>query len=231
MEPSNLISPEQIETLNRLDKAKSMIVDLAVKCENIIIHNSSSAELAKNLIKDSKKVADFIEDRRKEITKPILDFKASIDARAKTYTLELGEAVKELRGKLSFWLEEQEKARMIEVRKLEAERFEQELIRKAEEVRLNKLLEEGSNLVTLTDAQRLVDMKNKEMDMVRQQKDIEDTKTGGLSKTWGFAVIDASIVPREYLSINEVVIRQAIRNGIREIPGVGIFQENKLVVR
>ena len=49
-------------------------------------------------------------------------------------------------------------------------------------------------------------------------------KTGSKTVT-KFAVEDESAVPRIYLSVNESAIREAIRAGATEIPGVRIYQE------
>lgn len=50
------------------------------------------------------------------------------------------------------------------------------------------------------------------------------------AKRWTFQVIDEKKVPREYLCVDEGAIRQAVRNGVREILGVEIYQEEGLRV-
>ncbi len=47
----------------------------------------------------------------------------------------------------------------------------------------------------------------------------------GTTKTWAFVVTDSHLIPKEYLMVNESAIREAVRNGIRMIPGVNIFQK------
>lgn len=44
-------------------------------------------------------------------------------------------------------------------------------------------------------------------------------------KTWTFQVEDLSQVPVGYLQLNETAVRQAIREGAREIPGLRIFED------
>lgn len=43
---------------------------------------------------------------------------------------------------------------------------------------------------------------------------------------WTFEVVEASLVPREYLMVNEAAIRAAVKpkDGVRKIPGVSIYQ-------
>jgi hypothetical protein len=56
-------------------------------------------------------------------------------------------------------------------------------------------------------------------------------KLNGAAKVWKFEITDAVAVPREYLSVDEVLVREAIRSGVREIAGVRIYQEEQLRVR
>lgn len=49
-----------------------------------------------------------------------------------------------------------------------------------------------------------------------------------VQETWSFSVTDMNLVPREYLMINESMVKAAIRgkNGKREIPGIEIFPQH-----
>jgi hypothetical protein len=55
--------------------------------------------------------------------------------------------------------------------------------------------------------------------------------TASARKEWQFKVVDTAKVPREYMSVNEQMIRAAVRGGARSIPGVEIFETTKTVVR
>jgi len=50
-------------------------------------------------------------------------------------------------------------------------------------------------------------------------------------KVWAFEIVDMVAIPREYLAVNEQSIRDAIKMGIRNIPGIHIFEETKTVFR
>jgi hypothetical protein len=50
-------------------------------------------------------------------------------------------------------------------------------------------------------------------------------------KVWKFEVEDAAQVPREFLIVDEARIRQAVRDGVREIKGVRIFEDTQIVTR
>ena len=51
-----------------------------------------------------------------------------------------------------------------------------------------------------------------------------------VKKTWDFALYDFDLIPKEYLAVDTKAISQAIKAGIREIPGVNIFQKESLAV-
>lgn len=53
----------------------------------------------------------------------------------------------------------------------------------------------------------------------------------GTTKRWVFEVEDASLVPREYLVVNETAIRKAVNEGARTIPGVRIYQDESISLR
>ncbi|MBX3253946.1 MAG: hypothetical protein KF862_07370 [Chitinophagaceae bacterium] len=56
-------------------------------------------------------------------------------------------------------------------------------------------------------------------------------KLKGTTRRWTFQVTDGSIVPKEYLKVDEVAIREAVNKGIRDIPGVRIYQDTSLSIR
>jgi len=101
-------------------------------------------------------------------------------------------------------------------KKAEQERFE--AIRKAEE-------EAAKNAIV---APTVIDP------VVQETANITRTETGSAAfskKPWIFEIKNESAVPREYLSVDEKKIRDAIRMGIREILGVRIYQETQVNLR
>jgi hypothetical protein len=55
--------------------------------------------------------------------------------------------------------------------------------------------------------------------------------SASLRTTWTFEVEDATKLPREYLMPCEAAIRAAVQRGVRDIPGVKIFERQLTVVR
>jgi hypothetical protein len=69
--------------------------------------------------------------------------------------------------------------------------------------------------------------------VVQETPKITRTEGGSASqrKAWTFEVIDAGAIPREFLMVDEAQIRDAVKMGVREIPGVRIFEETKVIFR
>lgn len=55
--------------------------------------------------------------------------------------------------------------------------------------------------------------------------------TEGIRHVWTFEVKDLYQVPREYLMLDEQKVRQAVREGKRDIAGLSIFQKQQTVYR
>lgn len=53
----------------------------------------------------------------------------------------------------------------------------------------------------------------------------------GITKSWAHEVEDISLVPREYLMIDEAKVKEAIKAGTRIIPGIKIFQKEGFSLR
>lgn len=58
-----------------------------------------------------------------------------------------------------------------------------------------------------------------------------ENSTTTVKKVWTFKIIDESKVPIGYRTIDEKLIRGAIKEGIREIEGVKIYQEDSIAIR
>jgi hypothetical protein len=56
-------------------------------------------------------------------------------------------------------------------------------------------------------------------------------KLKGTTKRWTYEVIDANLLPREYLVVNTTAINTAVKGGVREIPGVRIYEDTSLTIR
>lgn len=62
------------------------------------------------------------------------------------------------------------------------------------------------------------------------QPKVEVAKTTVTAKRWTFEIVDLSKVPRKYLIVDCSAVREDIRNGVRQIDGIDIFQVEGLRV-
>lgn len=204
--------------LSKFNDAKEQIVKLTDNCNKIVINSNETLETAKNLAKTAKKVESLIEDKRKEITAPILAEKKKIDDFAKAITNDLNKAMTGLRSQILSFEKKLEQERLAEARRLEEEK------RKLEES-LREAAKKGEIENRNDDAQKLVELK----DMVHSAS--TNVTSNAIRKIWTHDVVDLNLVPREYMMIDERKIKDAITAGIREIPGINIYQKETLVLK
>jgi hypothetical protein len=140
---------------------------------------------------------------------------------------------------------------LAECRRHEAARqaAEQEACRAAAEAEAHRaqaerLASAGQSLADrrqAAEALRLAEEATERAAMAGQQANVplEPTRIRGdygatayVIRSWSFEVVDLDRVPREYMSLDVAVVREAIiRDGVREIPGLRIFQAEALRVR
>jgi hypothetical protein len=71
------------------------------------------------------------------------------------------------------------------------------------------------------------------LDLPAARPSVTRTESGSAHtrKRWKFEVTDAMQVPRQYLMVDDRLLRAAVSDGEREIPGVRIYAEDDLAVR
>jgi hypothetical protein len=55
--------------------------------------------------------------------------------------------------------------------------------------------------------------------------------TAFAKEEWSYSVSDPALIPLGYLTVDDEAVKQAIAEGIREIPGLDIFQQEKFIIR
>lgn len=64
-----------------------------------------------------------------------------------------------------------------------------------------------------------------------QRQTVTENGSAGVSLYWGFDIVTPSAVPAQYKVVDEKLIRQAVANGARDIPGVLISERPRVAVR
>ena len=145
----------------------------------------------------------MIETRRTAITKPINDSLKEVNKLFKCLSEPLKEADAIIRGKI------------LDFRSL---REAQALARQA------KLEEKAQIAASKGDDEKAEELQTK---ATFTAPIVGDSVT---SKRWNFEVTDEMKIPRNFLQVDEKAIRDAIRDGVREIAGVKIYQVQGLRV-
>ena len=188
------------------------------KAEAIEILDKPEYEEGAKLFAQVKSYKKIIDSQRKELIKLPYDYVKRVNAFAKEISKPLDDAETIIKQKLIDY----------EAKK-ELERREQEKRAKEERKRLQEQLnkeaqEKGVEAVILP-----------EVMFPKEEKNIVHTEAGDTVYTrtvWDFEVVDFAQVPNEYKIIDEKKVRQAInRLGIRDIPGLKIFQKKTIVKR
>lgn len=60
--------------------------------------------------------------------------------------------------------------------------------------------------------------------------EVEDGKLTKIKK-WVWELEDGNLLPREYLTIDEKKVNEAIKQGIRNIPGIKVFEKEEIAMR
>jgi hypothetical protein len=120
---------------------------------------------------------------------------------------------------------------------------EQADLKIAQEAEARKLKEEGERIAREREElekkkadeeeafQRKIKADREELERKEKEKALEAEKSKNMRKDWGFEIINSALVPREFLVVDEQMVKNAIKKGIREIPGVSIFQKDVVVIR
>lgn len=113
------------------------------------------------------------------------------------------------------------------------QKVEDEALKQAEEL---EKLKSGAGEYDAVTRQAMIeaieDKQNKIIDDTAKKQAINQSSANSVvRKVWGFKLVDISKVPLEYLQLNETAIRNAIKEGKREIAGLEIFQQSQVAIR
>lgn len=217
----NLINPVEI-------KAREFL--LKIRSSEIIneVDNLKACELLKEINSYNKTVKSLksaeeapFKSSLKEITEK---YKNALDF--------LAEAEKLLRSKISDYAEIKLE-RLREIQKLDTKRAEEIAIKKLDE--LQALKEIAGDYDEVTKAALISSIDSKVNAVIEEISTADEISVGNSMTTFRkyitFEIVDITKVPAEYLSVDTKAINQAIRNGVRDIPGLKIFEKLSTVMR
>jgi len=182
----------------------------------ITVETVKQEEKAYDGLKEISSALKHIESERKKITKPLDDSKKAIQTLFKQLKAPFEEADGIIREKILDFHEEQE--RIAELERLALEKKQREAEERAAKLRL-----QGKEK-----AADRAEIKAEELEEEAEYTVPEVAASTVVTKRWTFEITNESKVPREYCSPDLRLIRQAVRDGVREIAGVDIYEERGL---
>lgn len=223
--------------LQSFDQLKAEVTIFVEPCMTLTVTTPQECEMALVALKDVKRITNKIEDRRKELTKPLVDLQKKYNSYAKEISEPLDKAEAHIKSGLRKWElkleqerieafkkaeEERKKAEAEALAKLEAQKEEAEAMSMFMDAKESKKAE----IVAMAEADRtVVEIEQRQKEA---QKEIMSHKVTGARKVWTFEITGENEIPRAFLSIDEKKIRAAIKDGVRDIPGVRIYQETTI---
>ena len=189
---------------------------IEASAQDLAVTDEQSLAVAGDMLGYVAGVRKRIEALRTSLVKPLNDHVRRINDLFKGYSAPLDRADAALRAKIT------------------AYHAEQERLRREEAERLRKLAEKEQARLERAAAKKGIPAPPPIP--VPTPAAVPKTMTGEYGsmttrKEWRFDITDEAQVPRQYLVVDEARIRAAIRAGIREIPGVRIYQVEIVSVR
>lgn len=227
------------QSLVVFDKLKADISVFVEPCTQMAVADKPSCDSALEAAKQVKSFIKKVEETRVAMVSPYNERVKQINAYAKQITEPLMSAEKHLKTQLVAY------ERLLEQERERARKAAEELRKKAEQEAREKLIkdqEEAETLAMFSDSKEakkaeivatataeraMVDIDKQHRD---QEKAIAQTKVTGTRRRWVFEIENADSVPRGFLMVDEKKIRAAIADGVREIPGVRIFEETSVAI-
>ena len=193
--------------------------------KNDFVVTSDTIKPVSDTLKAIKLSINEIEARRKEITAPLDESKKRAMAQQKELVSPMLEIEKQLKGKVNIYLNEQRRLQEAEeerLRKIELERLEKERAEIEEQAVLNESEKALDDAIAVDEEIEI--MKTAEL---TKKKTSYTTEFSGVhqrtKKLW--KLVDINLVPDQYLTLNEKLIGANVRGGIKEIPGIKIWEE------
>lgn len=218
--------PKDLEL--KITKMTGAIGTLEKEAANLVVQTKEQAEQAADVLTRASGYKKRGEAIRLFFTKPLNDQVKRINERFNPAKKLLEEVEQTVTGKIRTYRE----AEAVKIRKQQEKEVEAQ--RKAyewEQERKRKQLEKEGLSKKEEKAQK-EEIKQQEF-IPQEPATKQDTRIGsiGTRKVWDFEILEVGAVPLQYMRVDDVEIRKAIREGKRQIDGVRIFQREDYTKR
>ena len=197
--------------------AEDELKKMKVVSDSLVLKDETTLELAVSLTGQANRLFKKIEDARKAIVKDPNKFVKAVNNLCKKWTPKLKDIENSLKRKIGNYKYQQDLDRNKKIK-------EQNEAREDLQEAINKQAEEAG-----VDAPQIPAMAPvKKVDTIARS---DDGTSASITRPWVYEVTDEEAIPRKYCVPNPKKIKDAIKAGIREIPGVRIFQDTKTTIR
>ena len=208
------IIPE-ITVTPELAKMQQLVPTLIDRAEAFEVDSDITYEKGSQVLAYLKSQSTYLDTLRKHFKQPILESGRRIDAFFKELTAPAKDAILIVNDKMAIWYRIKEEERQ------KAE----ELARIAERDRM-KAHEERLRIQADMEAEG-VEVEEEDLPFVPEAvivPEVIQASSTNVRKTWTWTEMDGQKVPRIYLMLDQRAISQSIRDGVRDIPGLEIFE-------
>jgi len=195
-----------IDNQGELQNIESQISPVIEKAESYAVNTIADVDNASSFLKEIKDMEKIVEDKRLTFTKPLNESLKNINDTFKKMKEPLEQARDLLTKKILTW------------KRIEAERVA------AEQAAYRKIQEAEAELRRLQDKPEIIEEPITIAPVVNKIGNMQTIKR------WKYEVINFEEVPDVFKVIDAVRVNETIRSGVREIPGVRIYQEESLSI-
>jgi len=212
-----ILFPEELD-----QKVKTDYQELVLQVEGLQINSHDDYESAVTFLAAIKQRLKRLEDRRKELLQPFNSAVKDANNKFKVLSEPYSKLEVSLRMVLNDYIRREEKKAQIKADE-ERRRREEEEARKAK-----ASAESAKN-------KEVVEQPEEALPPVKVEQPDLSVRTGAgyghTKKRWQFEVVDIEKVPKQFLDVNSPAVNAEIRGGIREIPGLRIYQSSEIAIR
>jgi len=189
---------------------------------NLVIKSADGYTEAGERLKIIKKALSDIEEARTRITRPMNESLRETNAQAKAAAAPFLTDESTIKQAMLAYAREQDRLRIAEQRRLNK-------IADDERKRLQEIADRASAKGQEGKAEQF---QERAAQVVAPIAEATAPKVAGISipKVWTWELVDAALIPREFLTVNEVMIGKVVRalKGETRIPGVRVFEQDQI---
>ena len=186
---------------------RSEVAGLVEQANGLQVESSQQSDVANTILTKLNKTLKWADERKRDILRPLKNHIKWLEGEYKKSVAPLQEAKAGLQQRLMGWRAAEQRRIAEEEAKIRREEERRRKIQEAHAAKGHQVRQE----ITPVETPRPVPLEARDSTRVRKQ--------------WDFEVVDVGQVPLDYLQVDTSAVREAIRNGEREIPGLRIFQK------